>query len=352
MLRKKHMSLKAAFWAAIGALVLLASGIAAAPAAAADQALIDAAKKEGRVTWYTSQIVDQFVSPAAAAFEKKYGIKVDYVRADSADIVLRIFNEAKARNVQADVFDGTGSKALVDAGLVLQWLPDSAKRLPPQYVDVKGYWTATNLYVHVTAINTDLVPRGTEPKTYQDLLDPKWKGKMAWSGLQSSTAAPGFIGLVLTEMGREKGTAYLQELAKQNITPLGVSARQVANQLIAGEFPLALHMNINHIVISRQQGAPVDWIAIQPAFAFLSIIGKTKDSPHPNAGKLLVDYLVSSEGQTLYRDADYIPVDPNLPPHDPSLRPDGVKFRAHYLPPDDVNSSVAAWWKVYEDIFR
>jgi iron(III) transport system substrate-binding protein len=352
MLREKDMRSEKGIWLNIGALVALALSLFARPAAAADQTLIDAAKKEGSVTWYTTQIIDQFVAPAAAAFEKKYGIRVNYVRANSEDVVLRIFNEAKANKVQADVFDGTGSKALVDAGLVLQWLPDSAKRLPPQYVDANGYWIATNLYVHVTGINTDLVPRATEPKTYQDLLDPKWKGKMAWSAMPSSTAAPGFIGLILTEMGQDKGMAYLRELAKQDIIPLGVSAREVANQLVAGEFPLALHMNINHIVISRQRGAPVDWIAIQPALAFLSIIGKTKDSPHPNAGKLLIDYLVSSEGQTLYRDADYIPVDPDVPPRDPSLRPDGVKFRAHYVSPDNVNSSVAAWWKVYQDVFR
>jgi iron(III) transport system substrate-binding protein len=319
---------------------------------AMDPAGIEAAKREGSVTWYTTQIVDQFVAPAATVFEKKYGIRVDYVRANSEDVVLRIFNETKAGHVQADVYDGTGAKALADAGLVLQWLPDSAKRLPSQYVDAKGYWTATNLYVHVTARNTDLVPLGTEPRTYQDLLDPKWKGKMAWSALPSSTAAPGFIGLVLTDMGQDQGMEYLRKLAKQSVTPLGVSAREVANQLIAGEFPIALHMNINHIVISREHGAPVDWIAIQPAFAFLSIIGKTKNSPRPNAGKLLIDYLVSDEGQALYRDAGYIPVDPDVPPRDPSLRPDGVKFRAHYLLPDEVNSSVATWWKIYQDLFQ
>ncbi len=90
------MRFKAGFYSTVGALAVLSLGLAAVPAAAADQALIDAAKKEGSVTWYTTQIVNQFVAPAAAAFEKKYGIKVDYVRANSADVVLRIFNEATA----------------------------------------------------------------------------------------------------------------------------------------------------------------------------------------------------------------------------------------------------------------
>ncbi|HWG04321.1 MAG TPA: hypothetical protein VG271_04840, partial [Beijerinckiaceae bacterium] len=103
---------------------------AIAPARAADQALVDAAKKEGHVTWYTTLIVDQFARPAAAAFEKKYGIHVDYVRADPTDIALRIVNEGKAGQVQADVFDGFGAPTLVKAGLVASYIPDSAKRLP------------------------------------------------------------------------------------------------------------------------------------------------------------------------------------------------------------------------------
>ena len=93
---------------------------------AADQSLIDAAKKEGHVTWYTTQIVDQLARPAAEAFEKKYGIHVDYVRADPIDIVLRVTSEAKAGHVQADVFDGTATTpGLEKAGPVLEWLPDS-----------------------------------------------------------------------------------------------------------------------------------------------------------------------------------------------------------------------------------
>ena len=91
--------------------VALSALLELSPAMAADQSLIDAAKKEGHVTWYTTQIVDQFARPAAEAFEKKYGIHVDYVRADPIDIVLRISNEGKAGHVQADVFDGTSTDA-------------------------------------------------------------------------------------------------------------------------------------------------------------------------------------------------------------------------------------------------
>ena len=177
-----------------------------------------------------------------------------------------------------------------------------------------GYWVATNLYVLTPGYNTNLIPKGTEPKTYQDLLDPKWKGKMVWSRSPATSAGPGVVGLILTDMGEEKGMAYLRELAKQDITGVDAAARQVLDQVIAGEYSLALGIFNHHAVISAAKGAPVDWIPMEPAMAVLSVISVTKDAPHPNAGKLLVDYLVSSEGQEFFRDADYLPVDPAVPP--------------------------------------
>ncbi len=170
----------------------------------ADRTLIDAAKKEGSVTWYTTQIIDQFARPAADAFEKKYGIKVNYVRAGSADGALRIINEVRAGKVQADVVDGTDIQALIKMGALLDYVPDSAKALPAQFIDPQRRWVATNIYSYAFGYNTDLVPKGTEPKTYEDLLDPKWKGKMAWSERPSTSSAPGMIGVVLAGNGRRK----------------------------------------------------------------------------------------------------------------------------------------------------
>ena len=333
---------------------VIAAGLAiiATSAFAADQALIDAAKKEGQATWYTTQIVNQFVDPAAKAFEKKYGIKVNYVRTGSSEGLLRVINEAKAGAVQADAIDGTGMAALVKSGLALQWQPDAVKRLPAQYFDKNGYWTATNLYVRTSAFNTDLVPRGTEPKTYEDLLNPKWKGKMVWPVGPDPTSVPGFIGVVLREMGQDKGLAYLKALAAQQITPLQVSPRQVVDQTMAGEFAIAVHVNNSHVTISRNEGAPVDWIRMNPAIGIFSIIAGVKGSPHPNAGKLLIDFLVSREGQELYAAADYLPVDPDVKPRDPSLRPDGVTWRANYILPDEVEETVSGWWKLYQELFR
>ena len=114
------MRLTSGFCSTVGALAALAVALAATPVAAADQALIDAAKKEGSVTWYTTQIVNQFVLPAAQAFQKKYGITVNYIRANASEVALRVSNEAKAGKVLADVVDGTlTTPALEKQGLVL-----------------------------------------------------------------------------------------------------------------------------------------------------------------------------------------------------------------------------------------
>jgi ABC-type Fe3+ transport system substrate-binding protein len=320
---------------------------------AADRALIDAAKRDGKVTWYTTQIIDQFARPVVEAFERKYGIHVDYVRANTGEIELRVLNEGAAGKLQADVIDGTASAtALEKAGFLLKWVPDAASHLGKQYVDANGYWTATNLYVMTPGYNTNLVPKGTEPRTYEDLLDPKWKGKIAWSSPSTTYQAADFIGLILADMGEEKGRAYLRQLARQDIAEVDGSARQVLDQVIAGEYPLALMIFNHHTIISAALGAPSAWIPMRPALATLSVMSVTHGGPHPAAGKLLVDYLTSPEGQRLFRDAGYIPVDPDVPPLHPELRPDGTTLTAIYLTPEELQSSLVYWKGIYTEYFH
>lgn len=326
---------------------------ASTPAFAIDQSLIAAAKKEGQVTWYTTQIVDQFARPAAKAFEKTFGIKVNYVRADSNTVALRILNEGRAGHMHADVFDGTAAVAgLKKEHLVLRWEPKRAANWPSQLHDPQGYWVATNLYVLTPGYNTKLVPKGTEPKTWNDLLNPKWKGKMVWNSNPTASGGPGFVGLVLAKLGQKKGMAYLQKLSKQNITGMRAAARQVLDQVIAGEYSIALQIFNNHTVISAGQGAPSAWIPMNPAMGLFSVISVTKGAPHPAAGKLLVDFLTSKAGQELYRKANYIPVDPRIAPRHESLRPDDKKFKAIYFSPEQIQTDMPKWNAIFQKLFR
>ncbi|HTI87650.1 MAG TPA: extracellular solute-binding protein [Alphaproteobacteria bacterium] len=323
-------------------------------ARAVDQAIVDAAKKEGEVVWYTTLIIDQYVRPTVAGFEKKYpGIKVRYVRNNSTETTIKIINEAKAGKLQADLFDGTNtSEVLKKEGLVEAWKPDSAKDWPADVADPQGWWVATNVYVLTPGYNTDLIKPGTEPKTYDDLLDPKWKGKMVWNGSVSSSGGPGFVGNVLISMGQEKGMAYLQKLAGQRIANLDVSARQVMDQVIAGEYPLALQIFNHHTVISAKKGAPSAWIKMEPAMVVLQVASVAKGAAHPNAAKLLLDYMVSDEGQKFFRDADYLPASPRVEAPDPTLKPEGGHFKANVVSPGELEDRMPKWKQVFDQYFR
>ena len=332
--------------------ISLSSLLASAGAVfAADAALVEAAKKEGHVTWYTVQIVDQIVRPIISGFERKYGVHVDYVRANSAQLAVRLSNEAKARQVQASVFDGTAATvALKREHLVEKWMPDAD--LPKKLFDPEGYWVACNYYINTPGFNTNLVPRGTEPNTFEDLLDPKWKGKMAWNVQPSISAGQGFVGSVLIAMGKDKARAYLAKLAKQNIAPLLVSGRQVLDLVIAGEYPIGLQIFNNHAFISASKGAPVDWIKMQPPLVTYSVMSVPKGAPNPNAGKLLIDYIVSLEGQQIFADAGELPVHPGVKSRDPTLIPDGVTFKGSFLTPEELDRDLVSWTKIFDEYFK
>ncbi|HTI85674.1 MAG TPA: extracellular solute-binding protein [Alphaproteobacteria bacterium] len=349
--------------AALTRLLLLASAVAlvlavSAPllsqeARAADPVLVAAAKKEGEVVWYTTLIVDMAVRPVSAAFEKTYGIKVRFTRANSTETAIKVINEAKAGRVSVDVLDGTNtSEVLRREGLVLPYLPESARGYPKDLVDPNGYWIATNVYVITPAFNTELVKPGMEPRTFDDLLDPKWRGKMVWNGSVSTSGGPGFIGNVLAAMGDDKGMAYLRKLAGQRVANLNVSARQVLDQVIAGEYEIGLQMFHNQAALSAAKGAPAAWIPMEPTMGILQVASIARDAPHPNAAKLFLDFLMSKEGQTLIGQGGSLPANPDVPWFDQNLRPEVAGFRVAYFSPTEIEEKMPAWKTVFDDLFR
>ena len=337
----------------IGIAALSANMLIGASAFAQDEQLVARAKAEGRILWYTAQIVDQLARPTAQAFEKKYGIRVEYVRADSSVIALRIANEAKAGRNVADVFDGSSTVPyLKKEGLVAQWVPPSASRLPDRYVDKEKYWVAINEFVFTPAFNSTLIKANEAPVIWTDFLNPQWKGKLVWSSLPIASAAPGFIGMMISELGEDKAIDFLKRLNAQQPVGLKTSTRQVLDQVISGEYPLAIHSFNHQSVISAAKGAPAVWQPLSPALAVMTVASVTKAAPHPNAARLFVEFLVSKEGQELLRDNDYIPVDPEVPPRNADLRPNGKNFRAIYMTPEEIEIGMTKWTGIYNDIFR
>jgi len=321
-------------------------------AAEASPTLIAAAKKEGRVVLYTPLIVDQVVRPLAAAFRAKYGIPVEFARMDSNSVVLRITTEHRAGRGAADVFTTTlGLEALIASKSIRKFQSVSAAELPAGYKDPNGYWASVRLHVFGPAVNTDLVKPADYPKTYEDLLSPKWTGKMVWRR-NDLTGASGFVGNVLIGMGEEKGMQYLRKLAAQKIIQVTISDRALLDQVIAGEYAMTTVVTNHNVEISRKQGAPVAWIPLEPAMMSSEQIGLTTLGPHPNAGLLFVEYALSREGQTVFQKAGYIPAHPAVPPLDPKLVPSTGGFKVNLVTPEIVEKNRKHWDDVAQQLFR
>ena len=316
----------------IRALVILLALATGAHAAPPDPALIEAARKEGSVNWYSTLIVNQILRPMTEAFEKKYpGIKVQYSRATSSDVALKIRNEARAHRMQADVFDGpTTVFPLEESNLVADFHPSAASDWAADLRDANGHWTAQCLFIWAAAVNTGAVKPEDIPKTYEDLLNPRWKGQIAWTNDPTPGGPPGFIHNILASMGQEKGMAYLHAFAAQQPVTIPAAQRVVLDKVISGEYPLAV-MTLNyHSTISAAQGAPVRWLRLEPLLQSFSMIGVVKDAPHPNAARLLVEFILSDEGQKIMADNDYLPASPHVPAKVPANKPDAGGLHGQY----------------------
>ncbi|HEY6259721.1 MAG TPA: ABC transporter substrate-binding protein, partial [Xanthobacteraceae bacterium] len=258
----------------------------------------------------------------------------------------------RAGRVQADVWHlGDGLQPLLQENLAATLDLPSAAGLPPELLDRNGHWVATNLSTRSFAYNTQLVTADQVPRTHQALLDPRWKGQFVWHPY-SIAGGMGFIGLVLKSMGEANGMRYLHALAEQNITPLPIAARAVMDRIIAGEYPMGLEMNSSHAVISAAAGAPVRFVPLDPVTMTVQIAGLGRGAPHPNAGRLFLDFMVSRAGQEVFRDADYIPMRPDVPAKSPEVKPDTGGYQALMLTPEDIDANNQRWAKVYDDVFR
>jgi ABC-type Fe3+ transport system substrate-binding protein len=319
---------------------------------AAESALYEAAKKEGSVVWYTSLIVNQAVRPLVEAFDKKYpGVAVKYARGDSGPNAIKVIDEARAGKVVGDVFDGIATAPpLLKAGLVAPFAPSDAGKYPPEMRDPDARWNALVVYFLTPGINTQLVGKD-EIKTAQDLLNPKWKGKIAWSTDPWSGCAV-YVGSILQTMGEEKGMAFLRALAKQDIINVDATNRAILDQVILGQYPIALSIFNHHAEISAQKGAPTAWLKVDPISAPFHSIGLVKNAPHPNAGKLLIDFLLSEEGQKTFAAVGYLPAMPSVPAKTAELKPEAGGFKADFISPAVMSANIDRWIKIKKDLFQ
>ena len=273
------------------ALILFAIGTGALRGA--EPQLIERAKKEGTFLLYTSmntpdvnQLFDGFRQRYPFVAPKSYTTR-------SAALLERVITEARAGKYFADVIQGNAFTLFLlgKRGHLEPYASPEARSFPDSYRDPAGTWVAAYLQLNVIGYNTKLIPRSDAPKGYEDLLAPKWKGKMGLDDKQYIW----FDGL-LKAMGREKGLAYTRKLATQAIH-FRSGNTLLANLLAAGEFGLLINARPDSIDELKQKGAPVEWVAPRPTTANVLPIAIAKNAQHPNAGKLFMDYMLSEDGQ-------------------------------------------------------
>ena len=279
--------------------------------------LVAQAKKEGRVTWYTTVSIPeskQFID----MFEKQYPfIKVDLLRSGSGPLVNRIVNEYAARNYTADVLQGMSSRGgytlLRQKNIIGRYESPERKYYPADLKDKEGYWSSTFQNTFVLAYNTRSVKPADVPKTYDDLLKPMWKGRQI---INDTDSFEWFDGL-LRFWGKEKGLAYFRRLAAQEqIFQRGARGR--IQLVAAGEAPLTFGYG-PHAQSFVNQGAPIEWVPLEPVVAIVNTVNLAQRAPHPAAAKLLIDFLLSRPAQLKLREMSRIPSRSDVEPDPPRL---------------------------------
>jgi iron(III) transport system substrate-binding protein len=260
-----------------------------------EKVLIEGAKKEGAFTLYGSHT---WYRTVAKEFEKKFPfIKVSEFRTDGRNLIKRALEEIKAGQYIADVIATTGEQMdiMKREGVFLEhYIPDASQY--PDEVKVKGkngfYYIGHYETYNSLGFNTSLIPPAEAPKTMNDLLNPKWKGKMS---IVSTTTGTRWIGSTLESIGRE----FLEKMADQDVQVQNMSGAALAGLVVSGEVPLSPTIFDANITQAKQKGAPVEWRPLEPVVTTVAYSGMTLKAPHPHAALLFLDYLHSKEGQQL-----------------------------------------------------
>lgn len=263
---------------------------------AALTALIDAAKSEGKLTWYTATTPEQYEA-VGAAFKSKYGIEVESIRLTSGPLGQRFAAEAEAGNVVADVlglYDPVFFPTAVEKGWIT---PVKAEEIPALTAWPEQYWVH-DAYARVSlspmtiVYNTQLVSEKDAPKGWEDLLDPRWRGKILFVDPRNVPVWMAWLYLMRGTYGDD----YLRRLGQQDLR-LAASAVPGAQQVAAGEASIVVPSIHSVILPLLDQGAPIADVTPEPSIGSEFYVGVSTKAPHPEAARLFLNFLLTKEGQ-------------------------------------------------------
>jgi iron(III) transport system substrate-binding protein len=271
------------------------------------QKLVEAARREGELSVYHAY---PRLASIVEAFGKKYGIKVKTWRSGSEAILQRLTTEARGGRFEVDVVQNNApeNEAAHREKLLQEVRSPFLADLIPQAIPSHREWTGITLDVWTAAYNTDKVRKDELPKSYQDLQDPRWKGRL---GIEADNYA--WYGTLISALGEEQGTKIFNNIVNTN----GISARKghslLATLVASGDVPLALTVyNWNPEQLKAKGGVPIEGLFIPPVIAQPSTIAMLKRAPHPAAAILFYDFMLS-EGQKMLADNSYVVTSKKLP---------------------------------------
>lgn len=314
--------------------------LAAYSGADREQVLVQGAKKEGEVTMYTSIPIND-INPLIQAFTEKYGVKVNLWRARSEQVVQRTVSEAQAGRHAVDVIDTNGPEleALHRERLLQKVQSPVFKGLISEAFAPHGEWTGSRLNIFSQAYNTNLIKKSDLPKSWNDLLDPRWKGKL---GIEAGDY-DWFSAVVQQLGGEQKGAELFREMVRKN----GVSVRRghtLLTQLtISGEVPLALTVYNYEPEAMKKQGAPVEWFVIGKAIARANGSTVLRRAPHPHAALLFYDFMLGEGQQYLAKRGIVVT--------SKALKSPISDFPLHMVDPAQMLDQHQKWERLYQEIF-
>jgi iron(III) transport system substrate-binding protein len=326
--------------------VVAALATAQAPPAVTDagadrmQKLVDAARREGELTLYTSTPVDD-MKVMTDAFERKYGVKTKVWRASSEKVLQRAVAEARAGRFDADVYDTNGPEleALVRERMLLPISSPALADLLPEAVFPHRAWVGARLVIFAFAYNTNLVKKSELPSSYEGFADPRWKGKLA---IEADDAD--WFATVSGLLGEREAERLFRAIVANNGMSLRKGHTLLANLVAAGEVPLALTVYNYKAEQLKSKGAPIDWFVLPPAIARVNGLAVSARAPHPNAAMLWFEFVLGVEGQRLLLSREFVPTNRRV---ETTLN----RFPLRFVDSAAVLDESAKWEKRYADIF-
>ena len=311
---------------------------------AADPKVVEAAKKEGELGWWSTIAQDQS-QKIIEEFMKVYPfIKATYWRSGSVGIHNKILIEARAGRTSWDVVSQTTPEfihELKQKAVIAPYNSPERRHFSNDLKDKDGYWTGTYALPTGLGFNTQQVKRDEAPRNYQDLLHPKWKGKK----ISVDDESYEFLVGLMQAWGRGAAVEYFKKLAAQE-PMIGRGNSQRTQLLAAGEFPLAIAYT-HTVEYAKAQGNSVDWVNLEPVVIKFDGIMLGAKAAHPNAAKLFIDFILSQQGQSLLQSFSRVTLREGSEPNPPRLIKGFKRVVLHPEKAQDAQESL----KLYREIF-